>query len=113
MEARLVKAEGIYVSGVLLQVDDQLQLLASDLFSRAQKRQDSLLVIAGKLAEFGPIMQEQGGGFIAGWCQDPACEQELKKFSGFTRCLLETHRVSTCFHCGKSSVQDVLVAKSY
>jgi len=95
------------------EVDDQIQLLANDLFVRAQKRQESLLFVGGKLTDFGPIMQDQGGGFITGWCQSPACEQELKKYSAFTRCMLDTHRASSCFHCGKSSVQDVLVAKAY
>jgi prolyl-tRNA synthetase len=95
------------------EVDTALQLFANDLYVRAQQRQESLLFTGTSLVEFGPLMQEQGGGFITGWCQNPACEQELKKYSGFTRCLLETHRVSQCFHCGKESVQDVLVAKSY
>jgi len=96
------------------EVDMALQLLASDLFLRAQKRQAEMTVVTRvPLTEFGPLMQEEGGAFITGWCQDPACEQELKKYSAFTRCLLDTHQVSTCFHCGKSSVQDVLVAKAY
>lgn len=90
-----------------------LNTFKNQLFERARKRQQDLLFTGQKLAEFGPIMLEQGGGFVTGWCQDPACEQELKKYSAFTRCLLETHTVSTCFCCGKSSIQDVLVAKSY
>ncbi len=94
-------------------VEATMQTYAQKLFARAQKRQKDVLFTGQQLSEFGPIMQERGGGFVTGWCQSPACEQELKKYSAFTRCLLETHTVSTCFACGKSSVQDVLVAKAY
>lgn len=105
--------EAVPFSALAESVNSALQTYAQALFARAQKRQQELLFTGQKLTEFGPIMQEQGGGFVTGWCQSSECEQELKKYSAFTRCLLETHTVSTCFHCGKSSVQDVLVAKSY
>ena len=91
----------------------------NELYARARKKMDANVFVGEKLEEFGPKMAEsdfpnkEGGAYITGWCGDPACEQELKKYKAFTRCLLDTHDVSFCMCCGKESKRDVLVAKAY
>lgn len=90
-----------------------LDKIQKDLYQRAQEKMDKLVFVGEKLSEFGPKMADEAGAYITGWCGDLACEQELKKYKAFTRCLLETHKLSQCMCCGKSSKRDVLVAKSY
>ena len=84
-----------------------------ELYTAARKKMDSNVFVETKLTEFGPKMAEEGGAYITGWCQSQDCEQQLKNYKAFTRCLLETQKISHCFHCGKPSVRDVLVAKAY
>jgi len=98
------------LTAITKQMLDEMQ---KNLYERARKKMDELVFVGEKLSEFGPKMEKDGGAYITGWCQSSACEQELKKYKAFTRCLLETHKVSNCFHCGKESIQDVLVAKAY
>jgi len=94
-------------------IQQMLDNIQNNLYKRARDRMDNLVFVGEKLDEFGPKMEKEGGAYITGWCQSPECEQQLKKYKAFTRCILETHKVSRCFHCGKESVQDVLVAKAY
>ncbi len=97
---------------------DLLNNIQNTLYDNARKRMDKNIFVGEKLIDFGPKMagsdvSKAGGAFITGWCGDPACEQELKKYKAFTRCLLNTHKVSVCFNCSKESKRDVLVAKAY
>lgn len=89
------------------------QEIQQGLFARAQQRVQTLMLSGDKLVDFGPKIEEQGGAYVTGWCQSAECEQALGKYKATTRCLLETHTKATCFHCGKPSPCDVLVAKSY
>ncbi len=66
-----------------------------------------------KFSEFGPELEKTGGFYQTGWCQDPACEIELKKYKASTRCLLDKAEFKVCFHCGKPSKTDVIIARSY
>jgi prolyl-tRNA synthetase len=83
------------------------------LFARAQAKQKSLWHKGEKLAQYGPMLDEQGGVYQTGWCGSAACEQELKKYKAFSRCLLEGQTLKECFNCTKPSLQDLLVAKAY
>ncbi|MEX0849373.1 MAG: proline--tRNA ligase [Candidatus Dependentiae bacterium] len=94
-------------------IPEKLEMLQNELFKRAQEKMQSLWHKEAKLKDFGPHMAKDGGLYQTGWCQDPACEQELKKFKAFTRCLLPKKTFETCFWCDKPSVTDVLVAKAY
>ncbi|MDP3889275.1 MAG: proline--tRNA ligase [bacterium] len=90
-----------------------LETVQKELFTRAKTRQQNLWHKAAKLAEFGPTLESEGGLYQTGWCGNPACEQELKKFKSFTRCLIEEKTFVECFYCSGTSKQDVLVAKAY
>jgi len=94
-------------------IEDKLKELQSELFKRAQARLRGMWHKAEKLADFGPRMEKDGGLYQTGWCKEPACEQELKKYKAFTRCLLQEKTMDRCFNCEKPSVVDVLVAKAY
>jgi len=94
-------------------VQEKLTLVQKELFDRAQKRMQSMWHKEEKLASFGQTMEQDGGFYQTGWCQSPACEQELKKYKAFTRCLLKEKTMPECFHCSNPSIVDVLVAKAY
>lgn len=83
------------------------------LFQRAEERLTRMWHQAAKLADFGKDMEELGGAYQTGWCQSPVCEQELKKYKAFTRCLLKYKTFEKCFNCDKDSIVDVVVAKAY
>jgi prolyl-tRNA synthetase len=108
-----IAKEAVSVSGLAAHVSQQLDMLQQELFNRAVAKRATLWHKAAKLAEFGPIMDRDNGLYQTGWCQDPACEQELKKYKAFTRCLIPEKTFETCFNCDKPSKGDVLVAKAY
>lgn len=94
-------------------VPEKLDMIQQELFKRAQDKLKSFWYKEAKLKDFGPKLEKEGGLYQTGWCQDPACEQELKKYKAFTRCLLPEKTFETCFYCDKPSKGDVLVAKAY
>lgn len=108
-----IAKEAVSVNGLAAHVTQQLDMLQQELFNRAIAKRATLWHKAAKLAEFGPIMDRDNGLYQTGWCQDPACEQELKKYKAFTRCLIPEKTFEACFNCDKPSKGDVLVAKAY
>jgi prolyl-tRNA synthetase len=105
--------EAVAMSGLANYAVKQLAVIQDELFKRALAKRTSLWHKAAKLADFGPIMDRDNGLYQTGWCQDPACEQELKKYKAFTRCLIAEKTFEQCFFCDKPSKSDVLVAKAY
>lgn len=91
----------------------QLALIQDELLLRAQTKMKALWFKGDKLADFGPIMEASGGLWQTGWCGNPMCEQELKKYKAFSRCLLNEKSFNYCFNCNNSSKSDLLVAKAY
>jgi len=105
--------EALAIDGAVDAIKAKLTTFQKTLFERAQKQCNAQWHQAEKLSDFGPKMESKGGLYQTGWCQDPACEQELKKYKAFTRCLLDDKKHATCFWCQKPSITDVLVAKAY
>lgn len=108
-----IAKDAVPIDQVLPFVEQKLTMLQDALFKRAQERLKSMWHKGEKLADFGPVMEKEAGIYQTGWCKDPACEQELKKYKAFTRCLLPEKTTAVCFHCGNPSQVDVLVAKAY
>lgn len=94
-------------------VQQKLENIQSELFNRAQTKLQNSWHKAEKLSEFGPKMEASGGLWQTGWCQNPACEQALKKYKAFSRCQLTTNSFKECFNCDQPSKGDLLVAKAY
>jgi prolyl-tRNA synthetase len=101
------------LDGITAKVQDKLVAIQTELFNRAKVKLENSWFKAEKLTEFGPQMDEHGGLWQTGWCQNPACEQELRKYKAFSRCLLQTNDFKQCFHCDNPSKGDLLVAKAY
>ncbi len=92
---------------------DLLQEMQKQLLIRARTRRDAMWHKVAKLADFGEKLEKEGGFYQTGWCENPDCELELKKYKASTRCLLEEKTFNECFNCSSASKQDVLVAKAY
>lgn len=105
--------ESVNIEAIDSYIQDLLDSLQKTMFNRAKERLDNLTKTGDKLQDFGPVMQEQGGFYKTGWCQNPECEKELKKYQASTRCLIDSKACKKCFNCDKDSLSDVLVAKSY
>ena len=114
MSDRLNSEKRTISSGIVAQeVATLLDTIHTRMFDAAQKRLKEMWYTGRKLAEFGLLLENQPGFYQTGWCQDRACELQLKPYKATTRCLLEEKIADICFNCDKPSIQDVLVARSY
>lgn len=103
----------VALNDIVLHISKALDVMHEELFDRAKKRMEQDWHHAANITDFGVHLQEKNGFFQVGWCEDGACEQELRKFSASIRCVLQDKTHAKCFFCGKESAGDVLVAKSY
>ena len=95
-------------------IEQRLKLIQTTLFERALKRRDSLWIVTDKtLEELGPELSEGGNFYQVGWSGDTSTVDELKKYKGTIRCILPTKNSIVCFHTGKPSIYDILIAKAY
>ncbi len=113
MVDRLGGKKPVSLDVIIANVTHRLETFQDELFKRAQKNMQDSWHKGEKLSQFGPELEKTGGFYQTGWCQDPACELELKKYKASTRCLLDKAEFKACFHCGKPSKTDVIVARSY
>jgi prolyl-tRNA synthetase len=105
--------EPVTLDGLTTHVSSRLEIIQQAMFKRAVESRASLWRKGEKLSEFGPKLAEENCFYQTGWCGDPACEQQLKQYKSFTRCLLEEKTFKECFVCDRPNLRDVLVAKSY
>lgn len=95
-------------------IPNRLDAIQKTLFERALKRRDSLWITTEKtLEELGPELSEGGSFYQVGWSGDVSTVEELKKYKGTIRCILPTKTSKLCFHTGKPSIYDILIAKAY
>jgi len=110
---RLGEKIAVPLDDVASHIEKTLEAMQTKLFERAKQNLESNWKKAEKLAGFGKTLSKEGGFYQTGWCHNPECEKELKKFQAMTRCLLDEKTFEVCFNCEKPSKGDVLVAKSY
>lgn len=94
-------------------LEKQIVTMQQAMYNRALQKRDAQWYKGDKLTSFGKDLEEKGGFYQTGWCGDPACEEQLKKYKATTRCLLPEKKAKQCFNCDKASKQDVLVARAY
>jgi len=83
------------------------------LFARARDYRNKLWFKREKLSEFTQDLETKGGFYQTGWCGDETCEEKVKAAKGTIRCLLPEKEFAHCFSCQKSSINDIIIAKSY
>ena len=105
--------ETIDKNKVIEAVQGRLKLIQRELFKRAEERLKQQWHHGEKLHAFGKKLQDEGGFWQTGWCENVDCEEKLKKYQATIRCLLDEVTAAVCFACSKKSTHDVLVAKAY
>lgn len=102
------------LESVVQEIQVLLEVIQKSMFENAHKRLKSMWQKGAKLIEFGPTLEKENGIYQTGWCGKDTCEQQLKKYKAFTRCLIEKESFfDECFNCSEPNKGDVLVAKAY
>lgn len=97
-------------------VSELLDTIQKEMLERARERRDSQTYVATNKEEFEKIFAEKTGFVKAMWCEDRACEDEIKeKYSVTSRCMpFEQESVSdVCVCCGKPAKKLVYWGKAY
>ena len=97
-------------------VGELLDTIQKDMLEAARARRDSQTYVATNKEEFAKIFSEKTGFVKAMWCEDRACEDEIKeKLSVTSRCMpFEQETVSdVCVCCGKPAKKLVYWGKAY
>jgi prolyl-tRNA synthetase len=93
-----------------------LEKMQSDMLERARNHRDTHTYSAASMEEFEKTIAEKPGFVKAMWCQDEACEKEIKEKTGATsRCMPfeQEHIADTCVCCGKPAKVMAYWGKAY
>lgn len=105
--------ETVGSANLVSHVTDKLESIQAALFARAQERYVSMWHKADKFIDFKVELEANNGIYQVGWCQDHACEAQLKEVAGSIRCMVQSMDLQHCFGCDKPSLGDVIVGRSY
>jgi prolyl-tRNA synthetase len=102
-------------------IASMLSEIQQQMFDVAKKRRDSQVSEVTTFDEFKEVMETKRGFLKAFWCEESACEKEIKEVTkASTRCLPfidENGNVAeeqgVCVHCGKPATHRWLFAQSY
>lgn len=104
----------IPLEGCIESLEKLLQTVHQNMFTSAQQKIDALVKTSNRLAEFGPIMDEQQGVYKTSWCGNPICEAQVKEYKGTVRCILPGDLLfNNCFVCSQQANHNIVVAKAY
>jgi prolyl-tRNA synthetase len=101
---------------IVTKAGEVLETMQSDMLERARKHRDSHTYTATNMEEFEQIIAEKPGFVKAMWCEDEACEKEIKDKTGATsRCMPfeQEHIADTCVCCGKPAKTMTYWGKAY
>jgi len=91
----------------------ELERIQALMFKAAHDRYQSMWHKSEQLKDFSGELSKNNGIYQVGWCQLYVCEEQLKEISATIRCMIESKELQKCFGCGKPSLGDVIVGKSY
>jgi prolyl-tRNA synthetase len=93
-----------------------LDLMQVQMLERARAHRDAHTYTATSMEEFEKILSEKQGFVKAMWCEDEACENEIKERTGASsRCMPfeQEHLADTCVCCGKPAKTMTYWGKAY
>ncbi|MDF2907371.1 MAG: proS [Herbinix sp.] len=93
-----------------------LEKMQNEMLERAKNHRDTHTYSATTMEEFEKIIAEKPGFVKAMWCQDEACEKEIKDKTGATsRCMpFEQEQIAdSCICCGKPAKVMAYWGKAY
>ncbi|HID40395.1 MAG TPA: proline--tRNA ligase [Calditrichaeota bacterium] len=102
--------------GVLQTVQEQLEQMQQDMFTRALKFREDNTFKVDDYQEFKKIVEGDGGFIESHWCGDAACETRVKEETKATIRNIPFNRekeTGKCIACGKESEGRVVFAKAY
>jgi prolyl-tRNA synthetase len=97
-------------------VGEVLETMQREMLERARAHRDAHTYTATTMAEFEEIAANKPGFIKAMWCQDEACENEIKEKTACTsRCMpFEQEQIAeTCVCCGKPATALTYWGKAY
>ena len=97
-------------------VEKLMDTIQKDMLEKARVRRDSQTYTASTKEEFEKIFSEKTGFVKAMWCEDEACENEIKdKLSVTSRCMpFEQEKISdVCVCCGRPAKKLVYWGRAY
>jgi len=100
----------------IMQIEDMLTAMQKRLFEKQKAFLDSHTYQVDSYDEFKKIMASTKGFIHALWCEDAACEKEMKEETkATTRCLPinAPEEKGTCIHCGKPAHHRWIFGQSY
>lgn len=105
--------ETLSLDGLTGKLQAILEDIQSTMFNKALARRNDRWFTASTFQEISTRVNEQQGFFQTGWCENTACELELKAIQCSIRCIIPLKKAQKCFFCGQDSKQEVLIAKAY
>jgi prolyl-tRNA synthetase len=97
-------------------VGEILTLMQAEMLERARTHRDTHTYTATNMEEFAQTVAQKPGFIKAMWCEDEACEKEIKEKTGATsRCMpFEQEKIAdTCVCCGKPAKTMAYWGKAY
>ena len=90
-----------------------LATIQKDMLAAALQRREERIVYANSVEEL--LKGVETGNFVkAGWCEDRACEEQIKAQTAATsRVYAEGETAETCVCCGKKAKHMVIFARAY
>ncbi|MDF2842159.1 MAG: prolyl-tRNA synthetase [Herbinix sp.] len=101
---------------IAIKAGEILEQMQSDMLERARNYRDTHTYTAATMEEFEKTIAEKPGFVKAMWCQDEACEKEIKDKTGASsRCMPfeQEHIADTCVCCGKPATTMTYWGKAY
>ena len=95
-------------------VEGKMVEIQKALFDKAYELRSKKWFITDELlTSFGPRLREEGGFYQVGWNKSKESVEALKEYGATVRCVLPSKDARICFHSGKPSECDILIAKAY
>ncbi|MDD3173379.1 MAG: proline--tRNA ligase, partial [Herbinix sp.] len=101
---------------IVAKAGEILETMQNEMLERARNHRASHTYTAANMEEFEKLIAEKPGFVKAMWCQDEACENEIKEKTGATsRCMPfeQEHIADTCVCCGKPAKAMTYWGKAY
>ncbi len=93
-----------------------LETMQKDMLEKARNHRDTHIYTAVNMEELQTLAAEKPGFIKAMWCQEEACENEIKEKAGLSsRCMPfeQEHLADTCVCCGKPAKAMTYWGKAY
>ncbi len=109
---RFGNKETLKLSDIPAQLQPKLDAIQKELYTKAQKRMEAMIVAKETLEDMVEVAQTNV--IKTGFCGARECEDSLKKHKLSVRCVMpESKDLKDCFNCKKASSSDCYVARSY